>query len=209
MVPGFSEMRRGEKGETAAFMPDKETILISENLFIGEDGDRSVLDNEIKVALSPLLATGAVQIVPLVKIKVDATNAKKANKSTLAVVISKDDFEDKEVWGTMDKEVSMKASVVLIDDKLAGNNYLYLEGVLALAQALMRGDRDKIELYYASMSLNHEWGKALSLLNDKGVNNIAFAIKAMIRFRPILDAKENDRRFNAYRLMMENSLIGA
>lgn len=180
-------------------------VLLSENLFIKEDGDRSELD-EVIVALRPLLDSGKVAILSPMDIRRNATN-RREGRDRLAAVFTREDFENKTLWNGLDKENSLKSSVIILDDRLTGDNYLYFEGVIGLAHAIMANNKFTINAYYNLLSGIGLDDSVLKLLDSDSGNNMAFALKAMLRFRPV--EKIDADLFNGYRIKMEKFLISA
>jgi hypothetical protein len=129
------------------------------------------------------------------------------SKDKLAIVLTKEDFNDKEIWNGSDKETSLKSSVLILDQKLTGDNYLYLEGVIGLARAVMANNRQAIRAYYESISGSAIDDEIMMLLNDDSQNNISFAIRAILRFKMITRIDPED--LNRLRIRMENLLIAA
>jgi hypothetical protein len=129
-------------------------------------------------------------------------------KENTAIVLTRGDFDDKTVWNGSDKQTSLRSSVLILDDRMTGDKYLYLEGVIGLARAVMARNKDAIRLYYRLISGANIDEAALGLLREDGMNNVAFALKAVLRFRPVgmlVDSEE----FNRARISMENALIAA
>jgi hypothetical protein len=184
---------------------DGTRILLSENLFI-KDGDGKDLV-EITIALGSLLKAGAVAIMKPEEIRRAALN-RDVTKEKMAVVFTKEDFENKDIWNGSDKETSLRASVLIVGDKMTGNNYLYLEGVIGLARAVMARNRQAIREYYRLISGVAIDDQILQLLKDDDQNNIAFAVKAILKFRPISMIVDSEE-FNKTRISMENTLIAA
>jgi protein-tyrosine phosphatase len=180
------------------------TVLVSENLFI-ENGDRMKLEGEIKVALQSALNSGAIAILSLEDIR---TRVKRnSSKDKLAVVLARDDYESNEVWKSDDERTSARASVLILDDKLTGTNYLYLQGVIGLARAIMANNKQAISYYYNLLSGTAINDDILKLLDGEIWNNIAFAIKAVLRFKDPGRMDPEELRANIIR--METLLIAA
>jgi hypothetical protein len=185
---------------------DGARILLSENLFIKGGDDQDLV--AIKAALGSLLGEGGpIAIMNPDEIRRAAINSN-VTKEKMAIVLTKEDFENKEIWNGSDKEVSLRSSVLILDDKMTGNNYLYLEGVIGLARAVMARNRQAIREYYRMISGVAIDDQILQLLKDDDQNNVAFAIKAILKFRPISMIVDSEE-FNKTRIMMENALISA
>lgn len=183
---------------------DTAKILLSENLFI-EDGDETEL-TQVRIALAPLLKSGYIAIMKPDDMRRAAMN-QNVSKDKLAIVLTKEDFSNKEIWNGSDKETSLKSSVLILDEKLTGNNYLYLEGVIGLARAVMANNREAIRAYYELISGSAIEDEVMTLLDDAAQNNISFAIRAILRFKSI--TRIDPRDLNERRIRMENLLIAA
>jgi hypothetical protein len=184
---------------------DSTRILLSENLFVKDGDGRDLV--QIRIALGSLLGEGGpIAIMKPDEIRRAAMNSN-VTKEKMAIVLTKDDFDNKAIWNGSDKETSLRASVLILDDRMTGNNYLYLEGVIGLARAVMARNRQAIKDYYRLITGVAIDDRLLQLLKDDDQNNVAFAIKAILKFRPIsmIDSEE----FNKARLAMENALIAA
>lgn len=181
-------------------------VLLSENLFIDEGGDDAFLQ-QMTIAIGSLLKSGAVAIMAPDEMRRMAMN-RSVTRENMALVFTREDFEDKTIWNGSDKETSLRSSVLILDDRMTGSNYLYLEGVIGLAHAIMSDDRPAIREYYRLISGVAIDDRLLDLLKDGGQNNVAFAVKAMLRFRPIGIIADSEE-FNRARLAMENALISA
>lgn len=180
------------------------TVLLSENIFM-IDGDRSEL-SDIMLALKPALDTGRIAILSPEDIRKRAIN-NKVERDKMAIVLTMDDFNNKDIWNGSDKELSLRSSVLILDDKLTGNNYLYLGGVVGLARAIMANDKPSIIQHYKLLSGITIDQDILRLLDDGRNNNIAFALKAILRFKPI--QIEDMEELRKYKIMVENFLIAA
>ncbi len=148
-------------------------ILLSENLFDVED----------MIALKGVLNTDNIEIISPKQIRDHAMNTAGVTRENLSIVLTREEFEDKNLWKDSDKETRLKASVVLLDEKLTGPNYLYLEGVIGFARSVMNKDSRAIRAYYRLLSGVVLPDDVLEYLKD---NPVAFAIKAILKFRPIV-----------------------
>lgn len=159
--------------ETALISQGSE-VLLSTSLF--DEIDREHLKG--------LLKGTNVQILEPRDIMHRATNNNnsKVNRDELAIVLTKEDYENKEIWNGSNKEYWIKSSVLILDDKLIGANYLYLEGVVGLAAAIMRQDRQSIRKFYQILTGLPLADKVLDYLKD---NAVTFAINAILKFKPI------------------------
>jgi hypothetical protein len=180
-------------------------VLLSENLFI-EGGDRTELELKIKIALKRLLDSGAIAILSPEEIR---TRIKRnPSKDKLAVVLSRADYESNRIWKTEAEKELTKANVLIIDDKLTGANYLYLQGVIGLARAIMANKKWAISYYYRMLSGSAISEDTLGLIKDGEYwNNIAFAVKAILKFKNPGRMDPDELRTNIIR--METLLIAA
>jgi len=174
-------------------VPDTAKVLLSENLF-GEIG---------RLNLARILHGTGIEIAPPIELKRRATNAK-TTKEKLIVVMTKDEFDDRSIWTDSDKKVNMRSSLLLLNDKLDGANYLYAEGVIKLALAIMRSDKNAVRAYYSVMGLDKLEDNVLSAL---GIDPVAFALSAVLKLKPI--AIEDLNKLEDYKDMMERYLIAA
>ena len=189
-------------------MKDGSRVLLSENLFIDkDDGESDLRLQQIKVALGALISSGAVAIMKPGEIRRAAMN-RSVTKERMAAVFTREDFDDKAVWNGSDKETSLRSSVLILDDRMTGNKYLYLEGVIGLARAVMARNKEAIRAYYRLISGVAIDDRLLDMLKDGDQNNVAFALKAVLRFRPITMLADSEE-FNRARVSMENALISA
>ncbi|MFH1189990.1 MAG: HD domain-containing protein [Candidatus Omnitrophota bacterium] len=179
-------------------------ILLSENLFI-RDGDETELD-QARIALAPLLKGGDIAIMKPDEMRIAAMN-RNVSKDKLAIVLTREEFNDGEIWSGSDKNTSLKSSVLILDQGLTGNNYLYLEGVIGLAQAMMANNKEAIRRYYELISGSAIDDEIVALLDGDAQNNFSFAVRAILRFKLItrIDPEEFDKR----RINMENLLVNA
>jgi SAM-dependent methyltransferase len=189
-------------------MNDGTRIMLSESLFRkGPDGKDDSELIQARIALAPLLTSGAVAIMKPGDIRRESIN-RGISKDKVAAVFTKEDFENSKIWNGSDRETSLRASVLIIDGKLTGNAYLYLEGVIGLARAIMAGNALAIQAYYRLISGSIVDEAVLGSLRAEDQNNVAFALKAILRFKPI-DMPVDSRDFENARLAMENTLIAA
>ncbi len=119
----------------------------------------------------------------------------------MIIVLTREEFET--AWQRPGDRGWIKSSVLLLDDKLTGANYLYLEGVIGLARAIMGQDKQSIKLFYSMLSQDKLDSEALASLAD---NAVAFAIKAILKFKPI---KADPVQIENYKVMMEKFLVSA
>ena len=191
--------------DTITLIPvDNAKIFLSENLFI-KDGDETEL-SQVRIALAPLLKSGHVAIMKPDEMRRAAMN-QNVSKDKLAIVLTKEEFGDKEIWNGSDKETSLKSSVVILEEGLTGSNYLYLEGIIGLARAVMADNRQAIRAYYELISGSAIGDDIIMLLNDDARNNVSFAIRSILRFKSM--ARIDPEDLNERRIRMENLLIAA
>jgi len=168
-------------------------IFLSTNLFNELDGEN----------LKRLLKGTNMKIAEPAELRRRAINGK-VTKDKLVIVLTKEDFDDKTIWKGSDRENWIRSSVLILDDKLTGSNYLYVEGVIGLAGAIMRQDQRAIRSFYKLLG-----GLTLSdeILNTLKDNPVAFAVKAVLKFKPIevRDPEELER----YKSAMEKYLVMA
>lgn len=167
-------------------------VLLSETLFDPADADH----------LNTVLGDNSlVRIVPLEDIVRASTNVK-TTKENLACVISKTDYKS---WNDSNKRQN-KATMLILNDDLRDENYIYLEGIIGLAGAMMRRDMGHINAF-------------LSLLFDKiGDMSTEELIKTILedpekfsdylKLKPIEKVKP-ENLLNEYKLTVENSLAAA
>ena len=101
---------------------------------------------------------------------------------------------------------------IVLDDRLGEENYLYLEGVVGLAKAMMDKDAEAAQAYmkllFGGITID---GVVVdeAVLEDllKKGDSVGFALSAVLKFRPVvkIDPEELDR----YKLMVENALMAA
>jgi hypothetical protein len=181
---------RSRAGVNTDPLPEGSKIILSSSLF--DDSDRGNLER--------LFKGGNIEIADLADIKHRATN-NKATKDNMAIVLTKEEFEA--AWDRPDDKYWIKSSVLLLDDKLTGPNYLYLEGVIGLARAIMAQDKQSIALLYNMLSRDKLSAEILDAIGD---NAVAFAIKAILKFKPVtVDPKQIEN----YKITMEKLLMSA
>jgi hypothetical protein len=196
---------------------DGSRVVLSKNLFIDPADDQSQMKlDEIKVALRPILKTdenpnGYIEIVEPKDLAIRAKNGRESKKDKTAVVMTDADWEDARIWGRWtneDKEREIKSSVLIINGKLTTENYLYLQGVIGLARALMANDREAIRAYYKILGDITVPDDILKLLESTDrMNNVAFALSAILRLRPI--EKIAVQELESRKATMEQTLIAA
>lgn len=189
----------------AAGVEDNSSILLSENLFIGPDGDRFELE-QVRVALAALLKSGYVSILDPAEIRRMATN-RDVTKEKMAIVLTKEDVENGDIWREGERETALRASVLVLGDRLSGRNYLYLEAVIGLARAVMAKDEAVVSISYRLISGVAIDDAILKMLKDDSQNNLGFALRAILRLKPV--SVIGQAEFEKARLAMENALIAA
>lgn len=185
-----------EAGCVAAPLPQDASVVLSRNLF-GDDFETSPLMGLFKSSANIEIAADSKTL------KVRATNESEKNgRDRRIVVMTEDEF--KTIWPDEDGRRQIRSSVLLLKNRLTDKNYLYVEGVVRLAFAMMKQDQMAVAAYYQLMS-----GKKLDIVTQNlfGDNAVAFAVKAVLEFRPA-DVKD-EREFTDYKIMVENALIRA
>jgi len=180
------------------------TILLDENIFIGADGNAEALV-QVRSALGAAIKNGTIAILSPEDIRRRAINSF-VTKEKMVAVFTEESFENEKIWTQTDKQVSLKASVLVLGSRMTGGNYLYLEGVIGLARAVMAKNERAVKAYYrlmAGVALDDE---ILHLLKDDDQNNVAFAVKAILKFRPMRIGIDSDEFRNAC-IAMESALI--
>ncbi len=179
-----------QSGVQANPFPEGSRVVLSSNLF-----------EEMEIAsLERLLKDKNVEILDPKDIKRRATNNKVA-RDKMVIVLTKEEFEA--MWKGPDERLWIRSSVLLLDDRLTGPNYLYLEGVIGLARAIMGRDKRSVATFYNMLSGMKLDEAALVCLED---NAVAFAIKAILKFKPI---EADSRRLDNYKVIMETFLVSA
>ncbi|GEM_PF-2228364 len=170
---------------------DNAKILLSENLF----GDEAAL---VKEQLEPLIKAGRIAILKPDKICNSARRTNGFTKSNSAIILTNEDYNE---YG----RGNFKTSILIVDDKLSGNNYLYLEGILGLTLAVMANNEQSVRRYYELIS-----GKPISegamVALQKG-NSIGFALQAILKFIPII--RMDPKELEARKAGMETFLVSA
>ncbi len=170
-------------------------IILSTSLF--DDIDRSNLER--------LFSGSNIEIVEPDELKRRTMN-EHSSKENLAIVLTREDFNRGKTWSGAEEDYRVKSSVLILGDKLTGSNYLYLEGVIELAKAMMRSDKNGIKEYYKLISGIALSDEVLDKLKD-APNTIAFAINAILKFRPI--QVHDTIELEKYKSMVEGYLVAA
>jgi hypothetical protein len=184
---------------TTSPLPQTSRILLSETLFDEEDlrNLKRLLDDD-----------SLVQVVSAKEIVTAASRNHLTTRQNLTCILGKDDYDNPGLWQAKDKEGNA-ATLLILNEDLHGHRYLYLEGVVGLAKAIMSDEKDLIAKY-------------MGLLFDKtdkakGVDD-AELLKALlekprefadyVRFKPIAPFDKEEllerRKFD-----VENYLIAA
>lgn len=172
--------------------PEGSKVLLSKNLFESTDSEN----------LERLLKGGNVEILDKEEIMRRATN-NRVTKDKMVIVLTNEEFNNKTMWNDSNKN-NLRSSVLLLDGRLTGANYLYLEGVVGLAKAIMQQDKQAIRSFYQMLSAAPLDESALDQIANDAV---AFAIRAILRLKPI-DVRDPEE-LNRYKAMMENLLMSA
>lgn len=147
-------------------------LVLSEGLF----------DAEERITLDPVLKHNEnIMVLPLRDVFRMATNQNRSRQD-LIVIMTEEEFNDPATWHGLDRNLYVKSGLLLMKDKLAGPNYLYLEGVIKLATAILNDDRESIKRYYVTLTGSPPDEETLDYLE---ISPIAFAIKAIITFKAI------------------------
>jgi hypothetical protein len=117
--------------------------------------------------------------------------------------MTQNEFNDKSIWTDSDRNTHIRSNVLLLEKRLEGENYLYLEGIVRLAAAMMIGS-SAIPTYYRLITgskIDH------NMMNLFVEDPVAFAVKAVLKFRPpgIKDPGEIER----YKMLVENAVMAA
>lgn len=176
-------------------IPQNAQILLSETLF--DEVDREHLKGLL----------GENSLVKIVSPK-EARNAainEKASKDNLVCIIGKEDYANKALWNSNHKEQT-KAGLLILNEDLRADRYIYLEGVVGLARAIMTRDDTRIRAYLKLLFDKTEdvSDEALAgyLINDPA------KFSQYIKFKPIMPI-ETEELLQHYKTMVENLLMAA
>ena len=177
-------------------MPQDAQILMSETLFDEVDREhlRSILGEN-----SP------VKIISPKDIRNASMNAHKTKRS-LACVITKEDYDNPELWNENNK-ANNKATLLILSQDLQSSRYLYLQGILGLARAMMNGEdaKDYIERYLKLMfNKTQDIGDA-QLLELLLKDPRKFADYTKFKVEPF----NKDELYDRHKADVENYLIAA
>ena len=172
------------------FIPADGRILLAEELFDPEDVE----------ALRTIIDDTRLAIMPSRQIVNAATNMN-ASHEKLACVVARSDFNA--LWKESHQE-SNKATLIVLEDNLCGERFLYLEALVGLAGALMARDAEKIRRYSSLIFEAPIDDSLICLLDDN--NPIAFALKAILKFRKMAPLTGD---LESYKKMMQKYLVEA
>ena len=190
-------------------VPSDKRVILSANLFRPKAGDsmeESIEATENKTALMAVLNKANISILEPEEIR-KVVVGNDINRNNLTIVMTDDDFRGTSIFNNSQKASWEKSNVLMLEDRLIGTNYLYLQGVIGLAQALMRDDDKAMmaaKLLYRMMT-----GKVMNdeMLDSARKNPIAFAANNMLKFKPI--EPRDTAEFDTLRRNMEKSLTAA
>jgi hypothetical protein len=123
-------------------------------------------------------------------------------KEKLACVVSRDEFNT--LWKSSHKN-NNHATLLVLEDDLRSARYLYTEGVIGLARAMMNSDSQKVREYMRLLFETAADDDVLELL--KKDNPIEFAVKAILKFKPVVPIRTEE--LPEYKKVMEKYLIAA
>jgi len=166
-------------------------VLLSKNLFSIED----------QTVLRCVLNKDQIELVDPDEMARRATN-RNASPDKLACVMTRSDFLKN--WNENHK-INTKASILVLDDDLKGERYLYFEGIIGLARAIMNHDRDRIIALFKRFFTTDINDEDIALLS--GDDAVGFAIRYALTFHPIEPI--DMATFEQLRLEMESSLSAA
>ncbi len=197
-----------DASKTPALVPEGARVLLSENLFRGDDGNDLEL-TEMRQALYSLLKRedSPIAIMSPRELHQKATNGN-VSKENLAIVMTEKDYSDKSIWRESEEKDSLKASVLILGENLTGKKYICLEAIVGLADALMRNDVGAVKGYYKLLSGRELDAEKLAKLAVGDINNIEFAKAAILVFCDAIK-EVGDKDFERYRLIMEDCFIAA
>ena len=183
------------QGTQASLIPQGTKILLSDSLF----------DEADKEHLADLLGKDSpIQILPPKEIR-NASINNKTTRNNLACVVSKEDYDNPDLWNHNHKDQN-KAVLLILNEDLKRERYLYLEGVIGLANAIIRDDRNAISNYMKlifTKVVDIDDSKLLELLI-----NSPREFADMIKFKPIMPI-DKEELLNQYKSTVENYLVMA
>ncbi|MBN1526761.1 MAG: hypothetical protein JW919_04160 [Candidatus Omnitrophica bacterium] len=166
-------------------------ILISENLLSPEDA----------LALRSVLGKNIVEILPAEAIRNAAMNGA-VSRDKLGCIVTREEFNS--LWNGSHR-TNNKSTVLVLDEDLKDTRYLYIEGVIGLALAMMNGDTGRVRGYASLLFSTLIDDQVLELL--KRDNPIEFAIRAILRFKPVEPMKTGE--LQQYKKTVEAALAAA
>lgn len=180
-------------GEEKIALPDNNQILLSETLF--ELGDASNLRRLLD-------KNSPVRVVTAEEARAAATNERTGKNNTVCVV----SVEDYDGWDSNNRS-QVKASLLILSEDLQAERFLYLEGIVRLAAAMMSNDRDKISVYMKLLFKNISEG-----IDDKALVEYLLTdprkLAGLIKFMPITPFN-NDKLLDKYKRKVEDILVMA
>ncbi|MDP2913709.1 MAG: sigma-70 family RNA polymerase sigma factor [Candidatus Omnitrophota bacterium] len=187
-------------------VPSERRILLSANLFRGGDGnsmDAHIEETENRLALEAVLNKANISILEPDEMRKQVVK-NNIDRNNLTIVMTDTDYEAGKILNASEKTSWTKSGVLILRDRLTGANYLYLEGVVGLAKAMMRDDELAIKAFYRILT-----GQVLSdeIADIAKKNPIAFAVKAILKFKPITPKDPGD--LDRSRKRMESYLVSA
>lgn len=172
-------------------------IILSETLFTASDAEqlRSILRAKF-ADKSPVL------ILPADKIS--AAVNKNPGKGSVGCVLGKDDYDDPKLWNKRQE----KATVLVLGQKLDGDRYLHVEGVVGLVYAMMAGDAgsDAVNRYIKLIFKKVDGLDAAELAELLVKDPRGFADK--VRFKPV-DPADVEGLDQKNRIAVETYLVSA
>lgn len=131
-------------------------ILVDETLLSPEDAKHL---REFLGENSPITISSPEEIR-------NASLNQKASRENLACIVNKTSYDDPLLWGSNHRSQN-KAALVILGDDLAGEKYLYLEGIIGLARELMRENKDEIDRARVNKYLSLLFDKTQDITDDK------------------------------------------
>jgi hypothetical protein len=176
-------------------MPEGAQILLSETLF--DEVDRQHLRG--------LLGEDSpVRIAPAKEIR-DASTNRNTTKQNLACVISKADYDNADLWDGNHKDKN-KATMLILGEDLRSYRYLYIEGVVGLARAMMVNDTAAMGRYLERLFVKS------ANIDDAGLLNILLnepeRFSEYIKFKRI-EPYDTEELPEKYKCIVESYLIAA
>ena len=95
----------------------------------------------------------------------------------------------------------LKVTILVLDEKLEGANYLYLEGVIGLVKAMMDKDVDRIRMCMKFLFKDFE-------ADNETLTDPLKLVLCALKFRPITQANIEEV-VDRYKKMVEDALMAA